>query len=117
MREEAAESLAYVGNRSTIDALIGALADPDVRIRFWAVFGLGSSCRGDARAVRAMESVLDDGEMPPGNWWPVGKEALAMLANLSPAYRDKLKAAVQKIAADPAATAEERWWAEFYGDR
>jgi HEAT repeat protein len=95
VREEAAESLAYVGTRATIDALISALSDSDVRIRFWAVFGLGGSCRGDARAVQALESVLDDSETPPGNWWPVGKEALAMLANLrliSNPYRDKLKA-------------------------
>jgi HEAT repeat protein len=118
-REVAAESLAYVGTRATIDALVSALYDPDARIRFWAVFGLGGSCRGDARAVRALESVLDDSETPPGNWWPVGKEALAMLAGLpliSNPYRDKLKAATQGILADPAAGAEDRRWAECYDD-
>jgi hypothetical protein len=78
-REEEAESLAYVGNAETVEALIGALTDADVRIRFWVVFGLGGSCRGEARAVRALEGVLGDGETPPGNWWPVGREALAML--------------------------------------
>jgi HEAT repeat protein len=56
-REEAAESLAYVGGRDTIEPLISVLHDSDVRIRFWAVFGLGSSCRGDARAVQALESI------------------------------------------------------------
>jgi hypothetical protein len=53
VREEAAESLAYAGNREVMDALILALHDPDVRIRFWAVFGLGFSCRRDPRAVPA----------------------------------------------------------------
>jgi HEAT repeat protein len=57
-REEAAESLAYVGNAETVEALIAALSDGDVRIRFWAVFGLGGSCRGEARAVRALEGGL-----------------------------------------------------------
>ena len=116
-REEAAESLAYVGTRETIEPLISVLRDPDVRIRFWAVFGLGGSCRGDMRAIQALESVLDDGETPPGNWWPVGKEALAMLASkLRPAgdYETKLSAERQRILADPNATADDRRWAECY---
>ena len=119
VREEAAESLAYVGTLETIAALISGLSDPDVRIRFWAAFGLGGSCRGDARAVRALESVLDDRSTPPGNWWSVGKEALAMLANLrltQNPYRDKLNVDAQEILADPAATAEDRRWAKCYGD-
>jgi len=117
-REEAAESLAYAGTRETIDALISVLKDPDVRLRFWAVFGLGGSCRGEPRAVQALESVLVDGETPPGNWWPVGKEALAMLANL-PTLRDRYKpilaAERHRIQSDPNATDEDRRWAEFYG--
>ena len=116
-REEAAESLAYVGTRETIEPLISVLRDPDVRIRFWAVFGLGGSCRGDVRAVRALESVLDDGETPPGNWWPVGKEALAMLASertSAEEYRMKLAAVRQQIISDPNATSEDRRWAASY---
>lgn len=116
-REEAAESLAYVGTQETIEPLISVLRDPDVGIRFWAVFGLGGSCRGDVRAIRALESVLDDGETPPGNWWPVGKEALAMLASKQrPAgdYETKLAAERQRILADPNANAEDRRWAECY---
>jgi HEAT repeat protein len=117
-REEAAESLAYAGNAGTIDALISVLGEADVRIRFWAVFGLGGSCRGDARAVRALESMLDDGETPPGNWWPVGKEALTMLGGMHPPvgdYRARLKAEMQRVRADPNASEEERRWAELYG--
>jgi hypothetical protein len=95
-REEAAESLAYVGTRETIEPLISVLRDPDVRIRFWAVF---------------------DRETPPGNWWPVGKEALAMLASKQrPAgeYETKLSAERHRILANPNATAEDRRWAECY---
>ena len=113
-REEAAESLAYVGNRETIEPLIPVLRDRDVRIRFWAVFGLGQSCRGDARAVQALESMLDDEEVPPGNWWPVGMEALAMLANLRPEYKTKLAAETRRILSTPDSAPEARRWVECY---
>ncbi len=116
-REEAAESLSYVGTRETIEPLIAALRDPDVRIRFWAVFGLGGSCRGDARAVEALDSMLDDREVPPGNWWSVGKEALAMLSAMRPDYANRLKGEVNCVFADAHATAEDRRWAEAYGTR
>lgn len=118
-REEAAESLAYVGTLETVDSLIAMLRDPDVRLRFWSVFGLGSSCRGDARAVQALEAVLDDGETPPGNWWPVGKEALAMLGTMPSlpreGYRAKMEAEAMRILSDPPANDDDRRWAGFYG--
>lgn len=74
----------------TVDAMISVLGDPDVRLRFWAVFGLGG-CVEDPRGFRALESMLDDPEVTPGNWWSVGKEALAMLAKTD-AYRDRCEA-------------------------
>jgi HEAT repeat protein len=116
-REEAAESLAYVGRRETIGPLISVLHDPDVRIRFWAAFGLGKSCRGDARAVKALESILDDDEVPPGNWWSVGKEALAMLGSMDPPvadYRARLERETQHVFSNVDATVEDRRWAEGY---
>ena len=118
-REEAAESLAYVGSAETIDVLIGALSDGDVRIRFWAVWGWGGSCRGEARAVRALEGVLGDGEVPPGTWWSVGREALAMLGGLRFAgnpYRGLLAEAARRVLGDAGAGEEERRWAGLYGD-
>ena len=118
-REEAAESLSYVGTAETTDALIGALSDADVWIRFWAVFGLGGSCRGEARAVRALEGMLGDGAVPPGNWWSVGREALAMLGGLRFAgnpYGARLEEETRRVLGDAAAGEEERRWAEFYGD-
>jgi HEAT repeat protein len=42
VREEAAESLAYHDSSRAIPPLISVLTDSDVRLRFWAVFALGS---------------------------------------------------------------------------
>jgi hypothetical protein len=113
-REEAAESLAYVGTAETVDALISVLGDPDVRLRFWAVFGLGGSTK-DPRAVRALESMLDDPEVTPGNWWSVGKEALGVLAKTDQ-YRDRCWTEAARILEDPKATPEDRRWAKCYGE-
>jgi HEAT repeat protein len=118
-REEAAESLSYVGTNESVDALISVLKDSDVRLRFWAVFGLGGICREgeDPRAARALESMLEDTEIAPGNWWSVGKEALAILAS-SEVGRERheplFRAEVQRILADPKATSEDLRWAKFY---
>jgi hypothetical protein len=61
--------------------------------------------------------MLGDREVPPGNWWSVGKEALAMLANMQPpvaGYEASLIAETQRLLSDPNATAEDRRWAESY---
>jgi len=113
-REQAAESLAYVGRRDTLDALIAVLHHPDVRLRFWAVFGLGQSCRGDARALQALEGCLTDEGEPPGNWWPVGREALAMLAGHDERHRVALATEIRRIQATPDALPAERAWAADY---
>lgn len=118
-REEAAESLAYAGRRETIGPLISVLHDPDPRIRFWAAFGLGESCRGDPRAVRALESLLDDTATPPGNWWTVGREALGMLGSMNPPvgdYRSRLAAECRRVIEAPDASEEDRRWCETYWD-
>ncbi len=108
-REEATASQAYVGTRETVDALGHATKDPDVRLRFWALFALGGKFRTDPRALSALESVLDDHESPAGNWWSVGREALAMLQD-----REQLNAEIDKVLAEPAASEEDRRWAESY---
>src|SRR5258707_1157979 len=89
---------------STQPSFISVLRDPDVRIRFWAVFGLGGRGHRSARTVRALESMLGDREVPPGNWWSVGKEALAMLASMQPSvadYEARLIAETQRLLLDP----------------
>ncbi|MCC6538215.1 MAG: HEAT repeat domain-containing protein [Bryobacterales bacterium] len=115
-REEAAESLAYVGTEETIYALESVLQDPDVRLRFWAVFGLGGhGNRHSERARRALESVLEDNETPPGNWWPVGKEALAMLAGWDAPdgpWSQRMKSEAERILADKQASPDDQRWAK-----
>jgi HEAT repeat protein len=122
VREEAAESLAYSNYAPAIPALISVLGDPDVRLRFWAVFGLGSVAQSQAfagraslRAIEALEGMLSDEAVPPGNWWSVGKEALAMLSGLDSAYESKLREGIKRVVDDANASAEDRRWADFYG--
>ena len=129
VREEAAESLAYSNYPRAIPPLISVLDETDVRIRFWAVFALGgigqsqtyarSGCgrwrrSGDRRVIEALERMLADREVPPGNWWSVGREALAMLGELEPRYRAELDAETQRVLSDPDSSAEDLRWAEGY---
>lgn len=129
VREEAAESLAYSHYPPAIPALISVLDESDVRIRFWAVFALGGigqwqthaprgrgrgRARGDPRVIEALERMLPDEEVPPGNWWSVGKEALVMLGELEPRYQAKLDSETQRVLHDPDSSREDLRWAEFY---
>jgi HEAT repeat protein len=116
VREEAAESLAYCGYKPAIPPLIAVLDEPDVRIRFWSVFALGGigQCCGDRSMVPALERMLGDHEVPPGNWWSVGREALAMLGAFSREYRTKLQAEIDRVLADPGSSPDDRRWAEAY---
>jgi hypothetical protein len=109
VREEAAESLAYLGDARAVPALISALDETDVRIRFWAVFALGgigqsqtfaSQGSSDPEVVKALERMLSDVEVAPGNWWSVGREALAMLGQIEPKYRTELDSEVERVLAD-----------------
>ena len=113
-REEAAESLSYVGTRETVEALIAVLEDPEPRVRFWTVFGLGGICRKDERATRALERMLGDTELMPG-WWSVGQEALGMLSCLGDRYQLQCQEEVRRIRADTEASEHDRRWADGYG--
>jgi HEAT repeat protein len=123
VREEAAESLAYLCSSRAIPPLISVLTDPHVGIRFWAVFALGnirsppSFRQTDRSVVPALESTLSDDAVPPGNWWSVAREALAMLGHLDPPearYRDQLVEEIQRVIDDPNASPEDRRWASYY---
>jgi len=129
VREEAAESLAYLKCGQAVPALISVLDEQDVRIRFWAVFalgGVGQSLRhkrvgykwtpgvGDPQVVNALEKMLSDNEVPPGNWWSVGREALAMLGRLEPTFGEQLDLEIERVLRDPNSSAEDRRWAEGY---
>ena len=59
--------------------LVMSLDEPDVRMRFWAVFALGSLGQTfeddritSSRVAEALERVLSDTDVAPGNWWSVG---------------------------------------------
>lgn len=121
VREEAAESLAYLGYARAVPAIVSVIDEPDVRIRFWAVFALGSlgqrigvEHHHRPTVVQALERKLEDREVPPGNWWSVGKEALAMLGALTPQYRLVLEKETAAILNNPDASPENRRWAESY---
>jgi HEAT repeat protein len=120
VRQEAAESLAYHDSTRAIPALIAALQDSEIGIRFWSVFALGSIRNRktgrftDGRVVPALEAMLHDHSTPPGNWWSIAREALAMLGNLDPPvpkYRDRVNLEIQRILADPNASTEDCRWA------
>ena len=67
------------------------------------------------RWVVVLESMLDDREVPPGNWWSVAREALAMLGQARKPiadYTERLKAETERARADPAESVEDRWWAK-----
>jgi hypothetical protein len=123
VREEAAESLAYSNYKHAIPALITVLDEPDVRIRFWSVFALGGigqwqtfapPGRADPRAIEALERMLPDQEVPPGNWWPVGREALAMLGKMERLYEAKLADETRRVLNDPNSSREDLRWAQSY---
>jgi len=123
VREEAAESLAYLDSSRAIPPLISVLTDSDVGIRFWAVFALVSIRNRrtfrhtDRTVIPALEAMLSDHAVLPGNWWSVAREALAMLGTLDPPeerYRDQLAQEIQRVVADPNASLEDRRWVKFY---
>ncbi len=121
VREEAAESLAYLRCAESIPALVETLRDPDGRIRFWTVFALGSRLRPwnsppNPQALQALEAMLGDEYIPEGNWWSVGLEALAMLEP-QPGYPEKFRTEVARIQGDPGAADSDRRWVRTYGDQ
>ena len=79
IRGRAAESLQARAVPRATRALIHALRDPAVEVRFWAVFALGS--HPARKAVAALEPMLADDAVLPG-WWSVSREAEAMLDSL-----------------------------------
>ncbi len=115
VRSEACESLAYIRWPQSVPALIAASKEPDVKIRFWAAFGLGGICDDegelDARAFARLEEMLSDTEVCSG-WWSVGHEALSMLSKLPGKYRDMETREKERIGNDANSSAEDRRWAQ-----
>lgn len=104
--------------------LISVLEEPDVRIRFWAVFaigGLGQWQTGkpnprasvEPRVIAALEKMLADEEVAPGNWWSVGREALAMLGPLTPSRGAQLDAETQRVLSEPNSSSGNPSYSQF----
>ncbi len=74
VRGQAAEVLAYLGEASAVPALLKALVEPEVEVRFWVVFGLGQL--GDARVVPELERLAATDEAVLPGWWSISQEAL-----------------------------------------
>ena len=67
--------------------------------------------------IHTFEALLTDDAVPPGNWWSVGREAIAMLGALDPPsvdYTHELATEIQLIRDNPNASAEDRGWADCY---
>lgn len=103
--------------RETVDALIRCLSHPNPEIRFWAVFGLGTST-SEQQSYRqlvtsALRPLIGDSSEARG-YWSVGDETRAMLAQ----WDREMHADVQRESAGILAGPEEdsaKWrWARCY---
>ena len=111
VRCEAAESLAYRRSTRAVPPLISCLTDPDAGIQD------REGRHTDKCALPALEKMLADSAMSPGNWWSVASEALAAQGKMNPPipkYRDLVAAEIVRVLSDPHASPEDRRWAEGY---
>ncbi len=62
VRGHAAEALAYIGDKRSVNVLLKHLADEDPEVKYWCIFALGQI--GDPKAIPALthvaESVSDE---------------------------------------------------------
>jgi HEAT repeat protein len=95
VRGEAAEALAYIGDRRSSADLIAALSDRRAEVRFWAAFALATV--GDDAAIPHLERLVDD-TIPIPQFGTVGKEARDAIKaiNSRSRARDKAKAAASR---------------------
>jgi HEAT repeat protein len=125
IRGAAAESLH--GQVGALRALIAGLSDPVIAVRFWSVWSLGGLLRTAHRAtvIPALEKMLADNSIYPG-YWSVSKEALAILgwealaipgwpSGSESRHAQQFQAEVDRVRNDPAASDEDRRWADYWG--
>jgi hypothetical protein len=104
--------------RMILPTLIEVSRDPNPVVRFWCVFALGSQLKYRRRpplaAVRALESLLDDGAAVPG-WWQVRLEAIAMLDGVTKSRKRTLFRETIRQVFDKPLDHPEKWkWAVNY---
>src|SRR5262249_21817987 len=119
-RECATEVLHLHASRETAEACAKALNDDVASIRFWAAYTVGEIplFRKSLRelAIPIWRRALDDTGTAPG-WWSVGREAQAMIASLrGKGELRRLQAEIQAVREAPNAPADDRRWADCYGD-
>jgi len=80
VRGMAAESLAYVGAKSAVPALLVTLDDPSPEVRFWSAFALGEL--GGPESLPGLErvAVRDMADVP--DWGTVSHEATRAIARI-----------------------------------
>ncbi len=80
VRGFAAEALTGPSERRAVPALIAALGDPSVEVRFWAAFALGEL--GDPAALSALQQLAQTDEATLPGWWSVSDEAAAAIESI-----------------------------------
>lgn len=103
--------------RETADALLRCLNHPNPEIRFWAVFGLGSSTSEQQSYRQLVTSALrpligDSGEAR--HFWSVGDEARAMLAQWDREMHADVQRESAAILAGPDQDSAKWRWARCY---
>lgn len=118
VRTKAADTLSYQRpRRETVDAFLRCLLHPHPSIRFWAVFGLGSST-ADRRAydnvvTHALRPLVSDSSEEQG-YWSVGDEARAMLAYRNRGMNEEVRRECEAIATGGEVSLAKRRWAGNY---
>lgn len=103
--------------RETVDALIRCLSHPNPEIRFWAVFGLGTST-SEQQSYRqlvtsALRPLIGDSSEARG-YWSVGDETRAMLAQWDREMHADVQRESAAILAGPEEDSAKRRWARCY---
>jgi len=84
VRGSAAEAIGHLAAApalpETSAGLLAAARDPDVEVRFWAVFALG--CVGGNDVVTDLEKIARTDRAVPEGWWEVGREAKDALRSI-----------------------------------
>lgn len=116
VRGVAAESLN--GYPEAVPALVSAVNDNAVDVRFWAVWSLGAQSGKQIRQKLEpiLAAKLSDEAIYPG-WWSVGQEALALLATWDlpgTAYQNQFEKELARIERNPGASVEDASWAQFW---
>lgn len=80
VRAQAAESLGYLAQKSSLPSLVRGASDPSPEVRFWAAFALGKI--GGPKAEQVLKQMAERDHAYVEGWWEVAKEAAEALAEI-----------------------------------